>query len=100
MLDNLLFHAPREDLAEETVSKFASGVDFAGEYLKSIVRECFHFSNNSIDGTFSGLLHLIQSPSLKNYYKERTSRLSSSKKSKKEDPNSSIGSVSSEGTQS
>ena len=49
--------------------------DSTTEFFKSIVREIFHFSSQSIDGVCAAILHLAQSKELETYYLQRIHRM-------------------------
>lgn len=48
----------------------------AGEMAKGIVRELFFLRTQFIDGACAAMLHLTQSDKVKDYYKNRHTRLS------------------------
>jgi hypothetical protein len=48
----------------------------AGEMAKGIVRELFFLRTQFIDGACAAMLHLTQSEKVKDYYKNRHTRLS------------------------
>eukprot|EP00347_Sterkiella_histriomuscorum_P015983 403354949 len=48
--------------------------DSTAEMSKSIVREMFHFSSQSIDGMCAAILHITQSKEIQSYYQRRKHR--------------------------